>query len=81
MYMYMYMYLYMVFTLDGGEWVCIQLLIIMQDNTWLIKGSLVLGLPRPTSKRWSGTVASNSWSKRQTSFPLKKYILYNERPF
>ena len=26
-------------------------------------------------------VASNSWSKRQTSFPLKKDVGYNEAPF
>ena len=36
--------------------------------------------PHPTGKRRSGTVASNSWSKRQTFFPLKTYVLYNERP-
>ena len=46
-----------------------------------LKCSLVPRPPRPTGERRSGTVASNSWSKRQTSFPLKKYVLYNELPF
>ena len=40
--------------------------------------SLVSRPPCPISKRLSGTVASNSWSKRQTSFPLKKDVRDNE---
>ena len=43
--------------------------------------SLIPRTPDPTGERQSGTVVSTSWSKRQTSFPLKKYILYNECPF
>ena len=32
--------------------------------------SLIPRPPCPMGERWSGTVASNSWSKCQTSFPL-----------
>ena len=45
------------------------------------RGSLVPRPPRPMGERRSGTVASNSWSKRPTSFPLKKDVHYNECPF
>ena len=41
-------------------------------------------IPRPScpmGERWSGTVASNFWSNRQTSFALKKDVRCNERPF
>ena len=44
----------------------------------LVKVSLVPRPPPPTGERWSGTVASNSWSKH---FRLKKDVHCNERPF
>ena len=43
--------------------------------------SLVPRLPHSMGERQSGTVASNSWSKRQMSFPLKKDVHCNEHPF
>ena len=44
----------------------------------MIPSSLVPRPPRLMGERRSGTVASNSWSKRQTSFPLKKDVHCNE---
>ena len=43
--------------------------------------SLVPRPPCPTGKRQSGTVDSNSWSKRETSFSLKKDVRCNKCPF
>ena len=38
--------------------------------------SLIPKPPRPTSERQSGTVGSNSCSKHQMSFPLKRTIIH-----
>ena len=58
-----------------------MLKLIYNSTFHTINDSLVPRLPRSMGERRSGTVASNSWSKRQTSFPLKKDIYCNERHF
>ena len=48
----------------------------MKPKQCIANPSLIPRPPHPTGERWSGTVASNSWFKRQTSFPLKKDVHY-----
>ena len=60
---------------------CLLIHISMYLNLAPKEGSLVPRLPHPTDERRSRTVASNSWSKRQTSFPFKNDVRYNEVPF
>ena len=58
--------------------------LVIYDDATIIASHLGSLIPRPsypTGERRSGTVASNSWSKCEMSFPLKKDVRCNEPPF